>query len=375
MKLDQGSPGATLLSQGSKVRAAIDTSYLSLGRGGITRYILCLLDAFKTSCTSWLDVRTITYPFQNHEFRQPTRMLKTLGRELIWQPFVAPRQIRSLEADVFHAPFTACVRSPDGVPKIATLHDLAYIETPERFRRWTRLRIPIELKAYSQADYLICPSRSTADDAMRHLGIPASRIEVIYHGCHFGKRSPESAPERSMPAEFFLFVSSLESGKNLRLLNDAWRLAEREGFPLPPLVIVGKRVEGVEGEGPPPSSWIYLGRTSDEELVWLYRRSLALIYPSKFEGFGFPVVEAMSLETAVICSPVSSLPEVGGDAAYYSDLTPEGYFAAARRVMTAAKEREERIQAGVAHAARFRWDTCAAHTAGLYSEAARRGPR
>lgn len=357
------------------LRVAFDTTYLKIGRGGVARYIICLLEALREESFPNLDLREISYPFDNQEFRQPQRMLKTFGREFLWQPVVAPRLLQKLGSTILHAPYTGCIRTPPGVRKIITVHDLAYLMTPERFRRWTRLRIPLELQSCREADHVICPSQATADDAMRHLEIPANRITVIHHGSHFTADSEERAPSRAIPSEYFLFVSSLESGKNLKLLNETYRTAENAGRPLPPLLIAGKRVEGVADEGAPPKNWIYLGRVSDEELVWLYRRAIALVYPSIFEGFGFPILEAMALGTAVVCSPVSCLPEVGGDVPFYAPLTTDGYLAAFRRVLENGGKREERISAGLDRAKQFNWKRCARETAAVYEAVGRQSAR
>lgn len=357
------------------VCVAIDTSYFQIGKGGVARYIECLLAAIRKIAPSDIAVQTISFPLQNHEFRQPQRMLKTLAREVVWQPILAPLEMRRMGIELLHATSTACVRAPQGVPVIATLHDLAYLLTPERFRRWTRLRIPIELAAYRRADYLICPSQATANDAIRYLGVPARRIHVIHHGSTFDGSSLERAPGEAIPERFFLFVSSIESGKNLRLLNEVYHQAEARGRSLPPLLIVGRRVEGVAHEGKAPASWRYLGRLDDPELVWLYRRALALVYPSKFEGFGFPVLEAMALGTAVICSPVSSLPEVGGDVPIYADQTPESYGAALEHLLDSPAERADRIRAGRTRANAFSWYHCAGQTLDLYRSIAMKTAR
>src|SRR5215475_13738832 len=137
-------------------------------------------------------------------------------------------------------------------------------------------------------------------------------------------------------------------------------------MPLPPLLIVGARWAGVGTEGSPPPGWQYLGRLPDAELVYLYRRALALVFPSKYEGFGLPVVEAMMLGCPVICSPVASLPEVGGNAALFTDLKPEDYLKAMRQVSREVSLRNELIEKGLAQAANFSWNKCAREMLEVY---------
>jgi glycosyltransferase involved in cell wall biosynthesis len=158
----------------------------------------------------------------------------------------------------------------------------------------------------------------------------------------------------------------LEPGKNLALLKRAYLQAESQGKLLPPLVIVGVRWQGVPGEGPPPKGWIYMGRQDDQVLVWLYRRALALVFPSIYEGFGLPVIEANALNCPVICSPVSSLPEIGGEGVMFTEMTHEAYLASMRKLAADPQARQSLIQAGRTNCLRFSWTRCAQQTVDIY---------
>lgn len=309
---------------------------------------------------------------QNFEYQQPQRALKTFYREMLWAKCVAPRRMAQLEADLLHSTAALFVAPPRGLRHVVTLHDLALWRFPERFRAWQRWTGKKNVGRILRADRVICISRFTADEAMRLLGLPAARIEVIHNGCDFHPDElvpTEQAPEGTIPAEFFLFVGSLEPVKNLALLKATYQLAEAEARSLPPLVIVGARWAGVATEGAPPKNWIYLGRQPDAVLVHLYRRALALVFPSKYEGFGLPVAEAMALGCPVICSPVASLPEVGGSAAYFTELMPKAYLEAMLRLGHDGQWREELIQKGRLQAGNFSWLRCATQTVETYRHA------
>jgi alpha-1,3-rhamnosyl/mannosyltransferase len=219
------------------------------------------------------------------------------------------------------------------------------------------------------ADRIICVSRFTAQEAMSLLGVATSKLEVVHNGCDFhpSETPPkEQAPDFQVPERFYLFVGSLEPGKNLALLKKVYSLADEARRRLPALLIAGARWLGVAGEGTPPPGWRYLGRPPDDVLVYLYRRALALVFPSKYEGFGLPVAEAMSLGCPVICSRTASLPEVGGNAVCYAEMDPASYLGAMERVAQDGSFRRELQERGLGQAAQFSWRRCASETVRVY---------
>ncbi|MCF7668903.1 MAG: glycosyltransferase family 4 protein [Verrucomicrobia bacterium] len=352
---------------------AIDTNGLYTARAGVATYIRGLLHGLQLmggDAPEWFE---LAWPVYNLTFEQPARSIKTFYRELIWARTAAPLQLKRKKATLLHSTAYWFVAPPPGVRVVVTLHDLALLRYPERLRRWHRIAGLRRLRKVGAADRVICISRFTADEAMRLLDIPASRLEVVYNGCPFHPEEgapAESPPVERVPDEFFLFVGSLEPGKNLKLLRQAYLEAESKGKELPALVIVGARWRGVAGEGEPPKNWHYLGGQPDEALVYLYRRALGLVFPSVYEGFGLPVVEAMALGCPVICSPVSSLPEVGEGAAYFVELRPAAYLDAMMRLSRDTGFREELIEAGLRRCKHFSWRKAASETAEIYRDVA-----
>ncbi|MBU6411062.1 MAG: glycosyltransferase family 4 protein, partial [Verrucomicrobia bacterium] len=255
-----------------------------------------------------------------------------------------------------------------GVKEVVTLHDLALLRYPERFRPWHRHSGRRSLQKLHRANHIICISQFTANEAMALLDLPAAKITVIHNGCDFQSGEPprEAEPAFEIPSGFFLFAGSMEPGKNLSLLKEVYALADARNLVLPPLLIVGTRWVGVGHEGAPPSNWHYLGRQPDEALVYLYRRALALVFPSKYEGFGLPLVEAMALGCPVICSRVASLPEVGGGAAMYADMNAPAYLEAMTRLCRDGHGRDELIVKGRLQAAKFSWKKCAGQVLEVY---------
>jgi alpha-1,3-rhamnosyl/mannosyltransferase len=351
------------------MRVAIDTNGLYTAQAGEARHIRGLLRGLAGA----VEAVEVAWKVENFGFRQPERALKTFYRELFWGPFLAGGQIDRARPDLLHTTGAIFYRPRPGLAHVATLHDLAVLRTPGRFRRWQARAARQTFARIAAADRVLCISQFTADEAMTLLALPASKIAVVHNGCDYSGAEPPPAnpPKEPVPGDFLLFVGSLEPGKNLALLKDVYRLAAEAGKSLPALVIVGARWAGVPGEGPPPANWHYLGRQPDAALVHLYRRARALVFPSKYEGFGLPVAEAMALGCPVICSRVASVPEVAGDAAFYAELTAPSYLDAIIRLTKDDALRKDLIARGAVQSSRFTWEKCARETVAVYESTLR----
>jgi alpha-1,3-rhamnosyl/mannosyltransferase len=353
------------------VKVALDTNALFTTQAGTARYVRGLMKGFRRLPQPPLDLTEIAWPVPNLAFRQPARAWRTFYRECVWARWIAPRQLRRSAATLFHSTATILVK-PRGLKHVATLHDLAMLRNPERFRPWHLHSARRSLRELQKVDRIICISRFTAEEAMNLLGMPAARIEVIHNGCDFHPEEPppvSNPPDFPLPAEFFLFVGSLEPGKNLALLRETYALSELERVPLPPLLIVGAAGPTGLGLANPvraAHSLRYLGRLPDAVLVHLYQRALALVFPSIYEGFGLPVAEAMALGCPVICSRVSSLPEVAGVAACYASLDAPAYLSAMCRVAGETPFREDLTRRGYEQVRQFSWKRCAEQVLDVY---------
>lgn len=349
------------------MHVVIDTNPLHVTQAGVARYVRGLLQGLEQARPAGCKWTPLAWPVDNFAYVQPQRALKTAFRELLWANFIAPGAVRRAGADVLHATSGFPLRVPPEVRRVVTLYDLALLRHPERFRRWQRFSGRRLLRRLAEADRVITISQFTADEAMALLGLPAAKLTPVLLGWEgVTADAGTEAPPTGLPGEFFLFVGSLEPGKNLAMLRETWTLAAQSGRPLPPLVVVGARWAGVPGEGPPPPDWHYLGHVPDAQLAALYRRALALVFPSKYEGFGLPVLEAMGRGCPVICSRITSLPEVGGDAAWWCELKADSYLAALRECAANGPARGRCVRAGPARAKQFSWRRCATETAAVY---------
>ena len=272
--------------------------------------------------------------------------------------------------DVVHCP---TVRTPFFLrPKCAvvmTVHDLSPLTVPWShtipYRAFFRTIAPIRIR---EADALLSVSEATARDLTTLLRIPRERITVSPHGSRFSSASATFPKQR-----YFLAVGTREPRKNLAGVVAAYRLY-RQRYPDSDMRLV---IAGGSGWGesvtidPLIKPYVdELGYTDDDALQGLYGNATSLIYPSFYEGFGLPVLEAMSLGCAVITSNVSSLPEVGGDAVLLVDPRSDTEICAAMERLAHDGDEVRRLaDAGLLRAQKFSWDECAARAMTAYRQA------
>jgi len=249
--------------------------------------------------------------------------------------------------DVFH--FSDWMYPPQRAGVRSTMiHDLVPIRFPEWVHpRTQRMHGAKYRHAARTCDVVIVNSRFTGDDVVETLGVPASRVHVAYPGVEPGF-GPEG--ERlDLGCPYILTVATLEPRKNLATLLDAYRRLDGDGIAL--------AVAGAAGWGRQPEldvpGLMRLGYTPSAELPLLYRGAAVLVYPSLFEGFGMPVVEAMACGVPCVVSSHPSLDEACGDAAVRAD--PRDPDAIAAAIERALAERDEFVARGLVHARRFTW--------------------
>jgi len=310
-----------------------------------------------------------------------------------WEQLVQPWALRRIRADLVHGPvFVGPVFAP--CPVVLTIHDLSFIRFPDLFRPANRLYLTVLTRLSARrARRLIAVSAQTAGEATRLLGVNPARVDVVYHGVEPVFR-PLPADEiaafrqrRGLPERFVLFVGTLEPRKNLVRLVEAFARIRhgsndfsrfRDGRVR--LVLAGgqgwlydelfAKVEAL-GLG---EEVIFPGYVMDDELPLWYNAAAALAYPSVYEGFGLPVLEAQACGTPVLTSNVSSLPEAAGDAALMVDpCDVEALAGGLHRLLTDELLRHQLRERGLVHARRFSWPRTAQETACVYKRAMAEG--
>jgi glycosyltransferase involved in cell wall biosynthesis len=217
----------------------------------------------------------------------------------------------------------------------------------------------LERRAATRADLVLTLSENARGDLERIMGVPRSKIHVTYLG------GPPLDPEPSSTEEYFLFVGGTEKRKNLAAVLEAFKSIE--GYEL--RVVGANTASPVHDARRDQSGVRWLGHVGEQELVELYRHATALVFPSLYEGFGLPVLEAMARRTPVIASNRSSIPEVARDAAILVD--PEDIQAlgdAMRRVAADPTLRAQMTKRGAEVVSSFSWDETARATVAAYEE-------
>jgi glycosyltransferase involved in cell wall biosynthesis len=257
------------------------------------------------------------------------------------------------DLDVFHFSDWMYPAQRGGV-RATTVHDLVPVHFPDLVHRRTRQLHTAKLaNAVRTSDVIFTNSRFTADDLHERLGFAPEQTVVAYPG--IDPRFTAEGPRCDLGAPYVLAVATLEPRKNLPALIGAFQHVRR-GRPDLRLAVAGAEPPGggdpaIAGEGVRR-----LGFVSDEELARLYRGAEAVAYPSVYEGFGMPIVEAMACCTPVVASEHPSLDEASGDVALRADSSDPEAFAAA--IEAALEADEARLEAGALHASRFSWRAC-----------------
>jgi len=300
---------------------------------------------------------------------------------ILWEQTGLPRSARALRLDLLHAPVYAGPRMAP-CPQVVTLHDLSFYLYPELFRRSNRVYLQRATRMTARrAARVIAVSESTRQDAIRLLDLPAEKVVTIPNGVDTEMRPlPDDAPERQALRErhglegpFMLYVGTLEPRKNLVTLVEAYGKLIQTHLVPHQLVIGGAKgwfyqsvFERVEELGLAPDVR-FLGYLPQNELALWYNLADAFVYPSLYEGFGLPPLEAMACGTAVITSNVSALPEVVGQAGITVDPHDvDGLCEAMWRLVSDQALRRDLGRAGMERARRFRWIETAQSTARLY---------
>jgi glycosyltransferase involved in cell wall biosynthesis len=263
---------------------------------------------------------------------------------------------------------------------VITVHDLSYLFFPQSFRTLNRSYLQTFTRlSVRQARRVIAVSESTKRDLVQQYGLSPGKVDVVHNGVDAGFQPLPAGQvvafrkEKGLPDRFILFVGTLEPRKNVVRLVEAYARLPKDR---PPLMLVGgkgwlydeifARVEalGLSGEVR------FVGYVPADALPWWYNAADLFVYPSLYEGFGLPPLEAMACGTAVISSTASSLPEVVAQAGLLIDpAEPEALAKAMEQVLADREMRKQMESAGLVQAKNFSWEKSARKTVESYRRA------
>lgn len=272
--------------------------------------------------------------------------------------------------DIYHETALLPYKAPPGVATVLTVHDLGLLRHPqwhpaERARFFDKYFV----KRLSLVDGFLAVSRFTKQEMTELLDIDPARVEVSQLGidlARFSRPSDEAISairtKYGLPRDFFLFVGSGDLRKNVQLVRDALRLDPQ----LPPLVLAGWA--GWDNTQPEPGRELRLGYVPDADLPALYAAATAFVYPSLYEGFGLPLLEAMACGCPVLTTKNASLPEVAGDVALYLEnpADPVELASLLDTLWRDAELRQRLGERGLARAKEFPWSQTADATLRLF---------
>ncbi len=287
------------------------------------------------------------------------------------------------DAVLFHAT-EHLLLSLRSIPTVLTVHDLIFRHLPEHHKPLNRWYLNLALPLYCRrATHIIAVSECTRRDLLAAYGLPPEKVTVVHEAAdpRFCPQPSETVAEvrarYGLPERYLLFVGTIEPRKNLTRLLAAFEALHAERLS-DALVIVGRRGWLYTGflaaleRSPARRAVLFPGYVPDHDLPALYAGAQALAFPSLYEGFGLPVLEALACGTPVVASNASSVPEAGGDAALYCEPTDvEGLIQALRRILRDPDLREEMRARGFAQAARFSWEQTARETQQVYGRVLR----
>jgi glycosyltransferase involved in cell wall biosynthesis len=359
---------------------SLDMSYRS---AGINWYIYNLLQHLPDADPGvgyTVFLRELGYPGKATLDLQHTRLpTHRPSVRILWEQVVQPWAARHSGLHLLHCPaFVGPLWA--STPFVVTVHDLSFLLFPEGFRGGNRIYLrTLTGLSVRRARRVIAVSESTRQDLVRLYGLAPHRVDVVHNGMDAAFR-PLPAGEveafrsrKGLPERFLLFVGTLEPRKNIVRLVEAYAQLPMPRIPL--MLVGGKgwfyeeisvRVEELDLA----DEVRFVGYIPAEELPWWYNAAEALAYPSLYEGFGLPALEAMACGTPVVTSRTSSLPEVVGEAGMLVEPTDVAALAGAlQHVLEDGELREQMRTAGLAQAASFSWQRTARETVKCYRRA------
>lgn len=367
------------------MRVGIDAHALGSHLGGNETYTRNLIRALAQADPDGDYTLFLTAQGRDVQIPGTERMRRVIVRPhnpLVRIPLSLPLALARERIDVVHVQYIAPPVCPARI--VVTVHDIAYEHYPQFFTpaEVARLRVLVPL-TIRRAAVVLTVSEFCKQDIVRRYCVPPEKVVVAYNApdpmfrpIHDEARLASVRERYGTGEQYILSVGNLQPRKNLRTLIDAYVRLRRADATRHKLVLVGKKawlyddIFAAARESGYAEEIVFTGYVPDEDLVALYNAADLFVYPSIFEGFGLPPLEAMACGAPVIASNTSALPEVLGDAALLVDpLDPKGMAQALMTVLDELCVRSSLATQGPRHAAAYSWEAAAQSAAEIYHRA------
>ena len=288
----------------------------------------------------------------------------------LWEQVSLPRALKQYDIDVLHSTAGFSPLFAD-VPTVITVHDISPIIHPEWFsHEYAFLYRTLTPLVLQRVDHVITISEFSKTEISNRYPEIGTKISAIRNGLNTIPEEPSKPIEGLESHNFFLFFGAIDPRKNIARIIDGYRsYRERNVDPLP-LIFAGPSRDVASAVDQPTTEGVRtLGYVSDAERNWLYHHATALVFPSLYEGFGLPILEAMSAGTPVITSNCGAMTEVADDAALLVDpYSPTAIAEGMKRIATEEDLKSRLISAGRERVALFSWESTATQTAKVYHQ-------
>jgi glycosyltransferase involved in cell wall biosynthesis len=370
-------------------RVLIDATDVPADRGALGRYVDGLIGALDAAGA---DLAVVCQRSDEERYGRlapsarvvtgPTAISHRSAR-LAWEQSGLPMVAQQVNADVIHMPFYSMPLRP-GRPTVVTVHDITYFTEPELYSQVSAMFFKSAIRtAARRAARLIVPSKATRDELVRVLEADPTKIDVAYHGVDHRLFHRPDAQQIAAVSDrlglhgksYIAFLGQLEPRKNVAALIKGWAGAVADIDDSPALVLGGgggwsEEVDAVTSALPPHLRLIRPGYLRFSDLPGFFGGATVVAFPSRGEGFGLPVLEAMACGAPVLTTHCTSLPEVGGEAVAYTEQDADSIRDALRALLDDAPRREALAIAGHARAQEFSWAASAEAHLACYRRAA-----
>lgn len=354
------------------------------GPGNYSRTLLTNMAEYLPESAYFLFTPRLTRNEETHFFLNSalfsTHLPRRKGSRLLWQSFGIKRDLKRQRIQLYHGlnQELPIGLSKTGIKSVVTVHDLIFKRFPEQYALGRRLLLNLKLKyACQEADHIVAISESTKKDLIHFYQVPPEKVSVIYQSCHGrylqerSNKTLESVRQRyQLPPSYILSVGAIVPRKNLLGVVEALAILP-EGDRLP-LVVVGRGPKH-RAQVQRRANQLGVGRLLHfvdvrfNDLPAVYQNADLFVYPSLYEGFGIPILEALSSKVPVLTSNTSSLPEAGGPGAHLvNPYQPADIAAGIQQLLSDTAYRAKLVEAGFEYAQQFLGEPLAAQMMDLY---------